>query len=89
MRDVLVIHPHALVHGVDAADIQAVFADGLEGALAEDEDPPRWLLVGFDTKARLLELVVIELPGGDWLAIHAMAARKGTLQQLRRARSRG
>ena len=32
--------------------------------------------LGFDTHARLLETVVLELAGGDQMIIHAMPARR-------------
>jgi hypothetical protein len=52
----------------------------------QDDGPPRWLMIGFDTVGRMVELVVIEQVGGSYLAIHAMKARKTTMRQLRRAK---
>lgn len=83
---VLSIHPHALKHGVDADDIRAAFASGFDGVMPEDDDPPRWLMIGFDTAGRMIELVVIAQSGGGYLAIHAMRARKGSIRQIRKAR---
>ena len=50
----------------------------VEHALAvEDagEDPDRWLVVGPDRAANLLELVVLVTAEGDELIIHAMPMR--------------
>lgn len=38
--------------------------------------PRRELRLGFDTHARLLETVVLELEGGEEMIIHAMPARR-------------
>lgn len=71
------VHPSALKHGVAAEDVvQAaewpVWIEPLEG----DERPGRELRLGFDTRARLLETVVVVLAGGQEMVIHAMPARK-------------
>lgn len=42
----------------------------------DDGPPARELRLGFDTKARLLETVVLILESGDELVIHAMPARR-------------
>jgi hypothetical protein len=65
--------PSALRHGIDAEDIQHV----LIHALAVDqvgEDPARYLVLGPDRAANLLELVVLDRPHGP-AVIHAMAMR--------------
>lgn len=43
--------------------------------LDDEDDPRRWLLLGFDDIGRLLELVVLIFDTGDELLIHAMKAR--------------
>nr|WP_240666372.1 toxin [Oerskovia turbata] len=43
--------------------------------LDDEDDPRRWLLLGFDDAGRLLELVVLIFDSGDELLIHAMKAR--------------
>jgi hypothetical protein len=63
----------ALRHGVDSEDIQ----HALEHALAVDEigdDPLRYLVLGPDLAANLLELVVLDRPNGP-AVIHTMAMR--------------
>ena len=63
----------ALRHGVDPEDIQ----HALSHALAVDdvgEDPLRYLVLGPDRAANLLELVVLDTEGGP-AVIHAMPMR--------------
>jgi hypothetical protein len=65
--------PSALRHGIDPEDIQHV----LVHALAVDEigeDPLRYLVLGPDRAANLLELVVLDRPNGP-AVIHAMPMR--------------
>ena len=71
------VHDSALKHGVLSADaVQA--ADGpLWVEPIDDEDwPHRELRLGFDTRARLLETVVLIFPSGHEMVIHAMPARR-------------
>ena len=44
--------------------------------LDDEDDPRRWLLLGFDSAGRLLELVILQFDSGDELIIHAMKARE-------------
>jgi hypothetical protein len=48
----------------------------------DDDQPPRELRLGFDTRGRLLEIVVLLLDDGTELAIHAMNARPQYLDLL-------
>lgn len=82
----LEVHPHARKHGLSDEDIRASYASGFDGATPQDTEPTRWLMLGFDTAGRLIELVVVELVGGHHLAIHAMPARKSTIRLIREAR---
>ena len=50
--------------------------------LDDEDDPRRWLLLGFDDTSRLLELVVLIFDSGDQMLIHAMKARPKYLQLL-------
>ncbi len=68
------IHDSARRHGVADEDI----VHAIEHALAiEDagEDPDRWLLIGADTAANLLEVVVLVTAEGAQIVIHAMPMR--------------
>lgn len=68
------IHDSARRHGVGDQDI----LHAIDHALAiEDagEGPDRWLIIGPDTAANLLEVVVMITAEGNQLAIHAMPMR--------------
>lgn len=68
------IHDSARRHGVADEDI----LHATDHALAiEDagEDPDRWLVIGPDTAANLLEVVVVISAEGSQLVIHAMQMR--------------
>lgn len=68
------IHDSARRHGVADGDI----LHAIDHALAiEDagEDPDRWLIIGPDTAANLLEVVVVTSVEGNQLVIHAMPMR--------------
>ncbi len=77
------VHPSALKHGVSAEDaIQAAeWALWIE-PLGDDAPAIRELRLGFDTRALLLETVVLVLESGDEVIIHAMPARKRYLDLL-------
>ena len=68
------IHPAALRHGIDGADIAHAVA---HSQAVEDlgDDPDRWLVLGPDRAGNLLEIVVLVTVEGHEIAIHAMAMR--------------
>jgi hypothetical protein len=77
------VHPSALKHGVSPEDaIQAAEWSAWIEPLDDDGPPYRELRLGFDTRARLLETVVLVLEGGAEIVIHAMPARKKYLDLL-------
>jgi hypothetical protein len=55
--------------------LRAVEQPAYRAALDDEDDPRRWLLLGFDDAGRMLELVVLEFDSGETLVIHAMKAR--------------
>jgi hypothetical protein len=68
------IHPSARRHGI--ADDEMLHA--VEHSLLVDdlgEDPDRWLVIGPDRAANLLEIVVLITAEGDEVIIHAMPLR--------------
>lgn len=68
------VHDSARKHGVADEDIQ----HAIDHALAiEDagEDPDRWLVIGPDRAANLLEVVVLVTAQGTQIVIHAMTMR--------------
>ena len=76
------VHDSALKHGIDPEDaIYAatwpVWVDDLD-----EDSPARQLRLGFDTRGRLLETVVLVFDSGNELIIHAMKARPQTISLL-------
>lgn len=76
------VHSAALKHGIDAEDaIQAAtWATWIEDR--DDDSPARQLRLGFDTRGRMLETVVLVFDSGNELIIHAMKARPQMLDLL-------
>lgn len=50
--------------------------------ISDEEDPSRQLRLGFHTKGRLLELVVLIFDSGNELVIHSMKARPNAIDLL-------
>lgn len=68
------IHSSARRHGIADDDI----LHATEHPMAVDdlgEDPDRWLVIGPDRAANILEVVVVITAEGDQLIIHAMPLR--------------
>lgn len=76
------VHPSALKHGVLREDaIQAAtWAIWIEDL--DENSPARQLRLGFDTRGRLLETVVLVFDSGNELVIHAMKARPQMIDLL-------
>ncbi len=76
------VHPSARKHGIDPEDaIQAAtWATWIEDL--DDDSPARQLRLGFDTRGRMLETVVLVFDSGNELVIHAMKARPQMLDLL-------
>jgi len=76
------VHDSALKHGIKPEDaIQAatwaVWVEDLD-----DDSPARQLRLGFDTRGRLVETVVLVFDSGNELIIHAMKARPQMFELL-------
>lgn len=76
------VNPSARKHRIADDDIfyAAEFALWIEDL--NEDNPSRQLRIGFDTKGRLLELVVLVFDSGNELGIHAMKARPGAIDLL-------
>ena len=76
------VHASGLRHGVLAEDaIQAAtWATWIEDL--DDESPARQLRLGFDTRGRLREVVVLVFDSRNELVIHAMKAHPQMLDLL-------
>jgi hypothetical protein len=68
------IHPAARRHDVADEDMRHAVANSMA---VEDlgEDPDRWLVVGPDRAANLLEIIVVVSEEGSELIVHAMPLR--------------
>lgn len=76
------VHGSALRHGVlrDDAIQAATWAIWVEDL--DEDSPARQLRLGFDTRGRLLETVVLIFDSGNELVIHAMKARSQAIDLL-------
>ncbi len=70
------VHASALKHGIAAEDVEQAAEWALWVEPLDDGPPLRELRLGFDTRARLLETVVLVFGGGEAMVIHAMPARR-------------
>ena len=68
------IHPSARRHGIADDDLLHAIEHSM---LVDDlgEDPDRWLVIGPDRAANLLEVIVLVTTEGDEVIIHAMPLR--------------
>ena len=66
------IHPSALKHGVDVADIEHAMQNAM---VIEDLDDDMRLYLGPSRSAALLEVLTIRRGDGSELVIHAMPMR--------------
>lgn len=68
------------INGYDILQV-ATFTRWIEPL--DEENPQRELRLGFDTKGRVLEVVVLTFYSGNELIIHAMKAREQYLALLK------
>ena len=66
------IHPHALKHLSRAQVLQAWASVGKSIKRASNDEPPRWLCLGWLSNGESVELVAVETTLG-WLIIHALS----------------
>lgn len=76
------VHASALKHGIPAEDALRAADLALWVEDLDDDSPARQLRLGFDTRGRLLETVVLTFDSGNELVIHAMKARPGMIDLL-------
>lgn len=76
------VHDSARRHGISEADAEyaATWPSWVEEL--DENSPARQLRLGFDTRGRLLEVVVLVFDSGNELVIHAMKARPQMLELL-------
>lgn len=66
------IHPNALKHLTREQVLEAWHSVVKCIRRASDDEPPRWLCIGFLPNGDSVELIAVELVTG-WLVIHAMS----------------
>ncbi|MEF2976202.1 toxin [Subtercola sp. YIM 133946] len=76
------VHPSALKHRLLATDVVQAATWALWIEDIDDENPARQLRLGFDTRGRLLETVVLVFDSGNELVIHAIKARPHMIDLL-------
>ena len=76
------VRPSALNNGILAEDSTYAARNTVYIAPLDEENPQRELRLGFDTHARLLELVVLIWDDGTEEIIHSMIARKQYLNLI-------
>ena len=83
------IHPNAKKH-LTEKQVLCAWSAVTECIRRESEDePPRWLAIGWLPDGRSVELVAVELIRG-WFIIHALSpVQKKYWQEIERARQRG
>lgn len=79
---VLIIRDSARKHGVSDDDIRAAVSNVVLSGSLDDDNPQRTLLLGFDSRTRMLELVILHYDDGSSEVIHAMKARRIYLDLL-------
>lgn len=79
------LHPSAFKHGLTAQDIEHAWSTG-EGRQVrlQDDHPDRILRVGTDEAGRPIELVALVFDQERALIIHAMKARRVSLEATER-----
>jgi len=76
------VNDSALKHGISEEDAVQAATWALWVEDLDENSPARQLRLGFDTRGRLLETVVLVFDSGNELVIHAMKARKQMLDLL-------
>lgn len=81
-RRLVIVRRSARKHGITDDDIRTALATALLSGPLDDDHPQRMLVLGFDSQARVLELVVLHFDDGGTEVIHAMKARRTYLDLL-------
>ena len=68
------LKPSALKHHISAEDIQCAVSHYQYNKVIE-KDEEKWLLLGFDSKARLLEIIYNEIDDQAVMVFHADICR--------------
>ena len=78
-------HPAAFKHGVSKTDIKMAFDTAKYDGLLDENDPDaanKHLLIGFDRKANLIEVLYNVIADDRLRVFHAMKCRSAFIQLL-------
>lgn len=79
------VHPSALKRGLEIDEVIRMWAAGTHETLVADDEPSRYLRLAFDAEGRPWELAALSFGRGTrYLVIHAMPARRSTLERMLR-----
>lgn len=79
------VHESALRRGLSTDDVIRMWNEGIEETVIEDDEPPRYLRLAFDSEGRPWELGALSFGDGTrYLVIHAMPARKTVIARMQR-----
>lgn len=69
----LIVHPrvHERHPELDEADVETAWNGAVRSAPRISKNPDEYVLLGFDGKGRLVEMVGVRGESGDWLVYHA------------------
>lgn len=70
----VIIHPRVGVRHPELADddVRSAWENQYRAVVRETDSGLRHVAVGYDSRGREVEMVGVELEGGDWLVYHAM-----------------
>jgi uncharacterized DUF497 family protein len=84
-------NPAAFKHGVSEADIKMAFDTVKYDGFFDEDDPDaedKYLLIGFDCKANLIEVLYNVIAEGRLRVFHAMKCRSAFIQLLGKKREK-
>lgn len=77
--DELIIHPHALKHGLSVRQIVEAWQDPLGERRPRDDT--YWVAIGFDLKGNGIELIAAQAADGSYLIFHANSPISASIQR--------
>lgn len=87
----VVVHGHALTHGLSDEQIISACNTGYRGAVIRrrdrDTEPQRWACIGFDAEGRAIQIVFVWLDDQSALVFHASYLTKHFVTELREGRT--
>lgn len=79
------VHESALKRGLDADEVIRMWKEGTEETMIDDDEPPRYMRLAFDSAGRPWELGALSFGNGArYLVIHAMPARRSVVAKIQR-----